>query len=225
MNIISEIWNLKLQILPIVISIAIFELPAIIRRWKKLFYVPIYFSVFPLREINEDLSTFLMEDYFIGLGERITKVQAEKLRKKIILISIISMLIGALLTPLAVGFASAFYMSKVVFYQFIAILLLYKFVLLSKSIFQFHLHAISSKRNYFLLGLIYICYLGVVFEVLRSSYNWTIPYIQSKQWGNLLSDLSSLVFGKAIIGILILSLITALFVTLITERGMKEREL
>ena len=122
-----------------------------------MFYVPIYFSVFPLREINQDLSTYLVEDEFIGLGERLTDDQADKLRKKIIVVSIISMTIATLLTPVIVGFLSAFYMDKETFFQFIFILLSYKVILLIKSIYQFHLYAVGSIRNRFFLGFIYIC--------------------------------------------------------------------
>src|SRR3990172_9307093 len=118
MNLIEEIWHTQIQLAPVLLSIFLFELPAIIRRWKKLFYVPIYFSVFPLRELNQDLSTYLVEDEFIGLGERLSEKEAEKLRRKIILVSIVSMAIAALLTPLVVGFISAFYMDNGTFILF-----------------------------------------------------------------------------------------------------------
>jgi hypothetical protein len=223
LEMLQDIWSWKIQLLPILLSILLFELPAIIRRWKKLYYVPIYFSIFPLREINQDLSIYLVEDDFIGTGERLTDDQAEKLRKKIILVSILSMAIGALLTPLMVGFVSGFYMSKEVFIQYVVILLIYKIVFLSKSIYQFHLYAVGSVKNRIFLGFIYFCYLGVVFEVLRTSFYWTLPYVHSKEWVNFFSDLSSLVFGKALVGILILSLLTAVFVSLITDREIRSR--
>jgi hypothetical protein len=222
MHFLNDIWNWKIQVLPILLSIILFEAPAIIRRWKKILYVPIYFSVFPLRELNQDLSIYLVEDD-LKSGEQLTTEQAERLRKKIILVSILSMAIGALLTPLIVGFSSAFFMDKDVFVQFIIILLIYKVMLLSKSIYQFHLHAIGSALNLLLLGIIYFCYLGVVFEVLRTSFNWTLPYVQGGNWGGMLSDLSALVFGKALIGILILSLFTSIFVSLITDREIRAR--
>lgn len=223
MDLIKEIWQAEIQLVPVLLSILLFEIPAIIRRWKKLFYVPIYFSVFPLRELNQDLSTYLGEDYFIGLGESLSGKQAEKLRKKIILVSIVSMAIGTLLTPLVVGFLSAFYMSKDTFIQFVSILLFYKAVLLIKLIYQFHLYSIGSLRNHIFLGFIYVCYLGVIFEVLRTSYYWTAPYVQLRDWTNLLSDLSSLFFGKALVGFLILSLLTAVFVSLIADREIRHR--
>ena len=222
MDFLKEIWNWKIQVLPILLSILLFEAPAIIRRLKKLLYLPIYFSVFPLRELNQDLSIYLVEDDYRS-GEELTTEQAERLRKKIIIVSILSMAIGALLTPLIVGFSSAFFMDKDVFIQFIIILLMYKVILLSKSIYRFHLYAIGSARNLFLLGFIYFCYLGVVFEVLRTSFNWTLPYVQARNWGGMLSDLSALVFGKALIEMLILSLLTAIFVSLITDREIRAR--
>lgn len=118
MALLEDIWFARIQLLPVLLTILLFELPAVIRRWKKLLYVPIYFPAFPLREINQDLSTYLAEDEFYGEGERLTEQQAETLRRKIIRVSIISMGISALLTPLAVGFVSAFYLSNEVFFSF-----------------------------------------------------------------------------------------------------------
>jgi hypothetical protein len=59
--------------------------------------------------------------------------------------------------------------------------------------------------------------------VLRTSFFWTVPYVHTGEWSNLLSDLSALVFGKALVGILILSLLTAVFVSLITDREIRAR--
>jgi hypothetical protein len=223
MNMLSELWSWKIQILPILLTVLLFESPAIIRRWKKLFYVPIYFSVFPLKELNQDLATYLIEDDMIGLGERLTPDQVEKLRKKIIVLSVVSMTIGALFAPLLTGFISAFYMTKEIFIQFMVIFILYKAIFLVKSIVQFHHHAIGTVRNRVILSAIYVSYLGVIFEIMRSTFNWTAPYVQSGSWSNLFSDLSTLIFGKAILGILILGLLTAVFVSWITDRELRER--
>lgn len=225
MELLINIWNFKLQIFPIFLSILLFELPAIIRRRKKLYYVPIYFSVFPFRELNQDLSTYLVDGEYADCSEPLSTKEADKLRKKIIFISIISMVVGALLTPLVVGFISAFTMNKELFLEFVTILLLYKAVLVSKSVYEFHYYSIASTKNRIYLGVIYFIYLGVVFEMLRSSYHWTLPFVESSRWLDLLSNLSSLLFGKVIIGMFILSLLTAYFSSLITDREIRKRAL
>jgi hypothetical protein len=222
MGFLNQIWSAQIQIVPILLTILAFEIVAIFRRFKKLYYVPIYFSVFPLSEINEDLSTYLAEDYFFGHGKEISRESAELIRKRIIVVSLVSMAIGALLTPLVVGFISAFYMPKEVFFQFLSIFILYKSIRLLKSILDFHSHSIGSRRNLFLLGSVYVCYLGVVFEVLRKTYYWAAPYVKSEKWVDMLSDLSNLVFGQFVIGVVLLALLTTVFVNLIADRKLRE---
>lgn len=225
MDLLINIWNFKLQIFPILLAVVLFELPAIIRRKKKLYYVPIYFSVFPLRELNQDLSTYLVDGEYADCGEPLSTKEAEKLKKKIMLVSMVSMLVGALLTPLYVGFASAFFMDKELFIQFVSILLIYKTVLLFKSIYEFHYHLIASAKNRMFLGIIYFVYLGVVFEVLRNSFTWTLPFVKSGDWLDLLSSLSTLLFGKVVIGIFLLVLLTSYFSSLVTDRDIRKRAL
>jgi hypothetical protein len=58
--VIEEIWNYKIQIIPIILGILIVEFPNWIRKLKKLYYVPIYFSIFPLRELNQELSYYVV---------------------------------------------------------------------------------------------------------------------------------------------------------------------
>ena len=84
----EQLWQYQLQIIPVIIFLGIFESPAFIRRINKTFYVPVYFSVYPLRQINQDLSTYLGEDDFCDEGCRLDPSQAEALRRKIILTSI-----------------------------------------------------------------------------------------------------------------------------------------
>lgn len=225
MSVLESIWIARIQLVPVILTIAVFELPAVIRRIRKLYYVPIYFSVFPLRELNFDLSTYLGEDYMYGTGERLTDKEVDALKRKIIVVSLVSMAIGALLTPLFVGFIGAFYLPKDVFLQFLTVLLIYKAVLLTKSITTFHHHSVGSLRNILLLMTVYVCYLGVVFEILRNTYSWTSKYVGNSNWMGLLSDLSTLVFGEFVIGIVLLSLFTSVFVSMITDRRLRENVL
>jgi len=58
--VIEEIWNYKIQIIPIILGILIVEFPNWIRKLKKLYYVPIYFSILSLRELNQELSYYVV---------------------------------------------------------------------------------------------------------------------------------------------------------------------
>jgi len=158
------IWNYKVQIIPVILALAVFEIPNVIRRLKRFYYVPIYFSVFPFRELNADLSVYLGEDYFVGQGAELSEGKAEELRKRLILISVISMVVAAVLTPLVTGFIGAFFLTPDTLVQFLVVLVVYKIIGLVKSVLAFHQHAIATTRNRLFLGLIY-------------SYTWELSFI------------------------------------------------
>jgi len=220
----KEIWEFEIQVLPIIVALLVFEIPAAIRKLKRLYYVPIYFSLFPFSVLNEDLSIYLGEDDFYDTSERMSEKELESLRRKIITISIISMAIGAVLTPLFTEFVGAFFLTHETLLQFVFVLIAVKSIAIYKSLVGFKYHALSSRRNQVLLGFIYICYLGVVVEMIRSAYWWAFPYVETSRWRDLLSDLSSLVFGKVIVQGLVFTLLVALFVSFIADRKLRQED-
>lgn len=222
---IEEVWNYKLQIAPIVLAILIVELPNWIRKLKRLYYVPIYFSIFPLRELNEELSYYLGEDYFMGLGSQLSESELKKLKKKIIIDSIFSTLISAVLIPTVAGFIFAFIFSKEVLIQSLIVILIYKVVIVLMAIWNFRNHAIASTKNIVLLIVIYIGYIGVFIQMIRTSFNWASPYIKNKDWSGMASGLADLIFNKGIAQGLILAAVTALIITFFTDKEIRNENL
>jgi len=217
------IWQYKIQIVPILVFLALFEAPAFIRRLKKTFYVPIYFSVYPFREINQDLSTYLGEDDFYDEGWRLDPSKAEALRRKIILTSIVSATIDALVVPLFVGFLAAFLLEKVVFFQFVAILATYKAITIVLSLRNSHLHILDSRWKNGLLAFVYIAYIGLIVEMLRTAYFWAVPFVVSSDWSGMLSSLSEFVFGKTLAQGLLFAFLVAIFSNFIADRKLREQ--
>lgn len=220
---IEQIWQYKIQIVPIVLTLFIYELPAIIRRAKKIFYVPIYFSIYPLREINQDLSVYLAEDYMIYAGCDLSEAEAEKLRKKIIFTSIVSVSLDAIVIPLLIGFVAAFYLQVDVFTQFLVALLIYKVFTVIESLRTFHYHSIASKRNMVFLAFIYLSYIGVAIEMLKTSFYWTTPFIAAGNWSGLWSAVTALVFGKVIAQGLLLAVLVGILTRYFADREIRKR--
>lgn len=219
----EQIWQYKIQIVPILIFLVLFEIPAFVRRLKKTFYVPIYFSVYPFREINQDLSTYLGEDDFYDEGWRLGASKAEALRRKIILTSVVSATIDALAVPLVVGFLAAFVLDKTVFFQFVAILAIYKTITIVLSLRNSHLHILDSKWKNGLLAFVYIVYIGVIVEMLRTAYFWAMPFVSFSDWLGMLSSLSEFVFGKTLAQGLIFAFLVAVFSNFIADRKLREQ--
>jgi len=219
----EEIWQYKLQIVPVLLFMLLFELPAFLRKLKKTFYVPIYFSIYPLRQINQDLSTYLGEDDFYDEGWRLDPAQAETLRRKIIFTSVVSATIDALLVPLVVGLVAAFLLEKAAFFQFVTVLAVYKVISISFSLRNSHLHILDSKWKNALLAIIYIAYIGVVIEMLRTSYFWASPFVSASDWAGLLSSFSAFVFGKTLAQGLVFAFLVAIFSNFIADRKLREQ--
>ncbi|MCJ8165254.1 hypothetical protein MKJ04_10400 [Pontibacter sp. E15-1] len=222
---IEEIWNYKVQITPIVIAILIIELPNWIRKLKKLYYVPIYFSIFPLRELNEELSFYLGEDYFLGIGSDLNDAELKRLKRKIIIESIFSTLISAVLIPAIAGFIFAFVFSNEVLLQSLVAIFIYKLIIVIMAIWNFRNHAIASRKNILLLITIYVGYIGVFFQMIRTSYNWAIPYIENKDWSGMANGLADLIFNKGIAQGLILAAVTAIIVGMFTDKEIRDENL
>ncbi len=219
---IEQLWQYKIQVIPVLLFLAVYEVPAFLRRLRKIYYVPIYFSVYPLREINQDLSKYLAEDYFLCEGFDLDKEQLETLRKRIIITSVISATIDALVVPLLIGVMAAFVLNSELFYQFIAVLVIYKIISIIFSLRNSHLHILNSKWKNSLLIVIYIAYVGIIAEMLRTAYEWAVPYIVASDWSGMFSSFSTFFFGTILAQGMLFAFLVAIFSNFIADRRLRE---
>jgi hypothetical protein len=221
----QSIWNYKIQVLPVLLALLLTELPNIIRKYKKLYYIPIYFSIFPLRELNSDLAVYLGEDYFVGTGASLGKEELDRIKRKIMVDSAVSILISALLIPVVAGFVLSFFLNRDLLLQSIIVVFIYKLINICKAVVDFKDHAVGSRKNIFLLILVYIGYLGVFFQLLNNSYDWARPFVEINNYKGLLSALSDLIFNKAIAQGLVLAALAAFFGNMITDKAIRDENI
>lgn len=107
MSIVEKVWSFEIHLFPVMVGLMLYEVPALLRRLRKVYYVPVYFSVFPFRAINQQLSTYLADD-FLGIGENLGKKVVERLRRRLIFTSVVSAFLDAILIPLVFGSLAAF---------------------------------------------------------------------------------------------------------------------
>jgi hypothetical protein len=219
----ENLWNLKIQILPVVLSLVICELPGITRWFKKLPYIPIYFSVFPFSILNHDLSIYLGEDYFYGNGRNLLEEEAENLRKHIINISIISTTLSVIITPLIGGFFSAFFLPLDSFPGFCVIFIAYKLIGMTEAALDFGKHAVANKKTMTWFLLVYLVYFGLFLHVFGTTYDWVEPFIFKKDWIGLFKTTHALLFGKYIFSALIIAILTRLAYAAITDRKLRNQ--
>lgn len=219
----TRIWTFEIQVVPVLVALGIVELPAFVQRRMRLAYVPIYFAVFPLAELNKDLSIYLGEDYWYG--QETTETSADELRRRIVFKAILSMAIASLAIPLLTGFAGAFFLTASTLSQFLLVATMLKLIRIVRAIRDFPTHANGTRANRALLSLIYFFYLGVFVQMILKAYRWTKPYVESNQWPELAAALSDLVFTRVVAQAIVLSLLTAAFVSLIADRKLRAHNL
>lgn len=79
LNVLSGVWKWSVEPVPLVIALAIYYIPTIYRRRKRLMYTPLYFLVYPLARLNIDFGKYLGDSPFAEFIEN--DDEAEALRR------------------------------------------------------------------------------------------------------------------------------------------------
>lgn len=217
------LWNIKIQIMPVVISLIICELPAMTRWFYKLPYIPIYFTVFPFTFLNRNLSLYLGNDFPYNDIDNLTEADIELLRKRIIIISLISIPLFAIVTPFIGGFLSVFFLPQESFLGFCAIFICYKLFGMIEAAHDFGSHAVANKKTMMCFLFIYLVYFGVFLNVFGTTYDWAKPFVSTGDWIGLLKSSYFELVKNIIINALILGLLSGLAYTAITDRKLRDQ--
>lgn len=219
----QDLWHIKIQIIPVICTLLLCELPGIVRHLKKLYYVPIYFSVFPLRELNRDLAIYFGDDWFYGSGNALSPAELDALEKRINRTAIISTVLTVVVTPFVAGFVAAFFMPADAFAGFCLLFVLYKLAGLVHAAIGFKAHAVSNKKTMTMFWLVYLVYFGCFLTVFETAYEWASPFIGAGNWSGLWKELRSLLFIKiGVLGIIV-TLVTAAATGAITDRKLRAK--
>jgi len=208
------IWSYEIQIVPVLIAIAIFETQVVIQRMTYFYYTPIYFPVLPLFNIDKDVFKNLVNNY---VANRLSGMSTRVARKKLARFSLASALMTALIIPAITGFSSAFFLTPKTLFQFLLVLGIYKSINITRSIWRFHREIASTTQNIISLLILYVFYLGIVAQVIQFSFNWTLPYVVSRDWSLLFADLNTLLFWKIGVQVVIFAVAQTFFGTTTSE--------
>jgi hypothetical protein len=220
---IENLWNLKIQILPVVIALIICELPGMTRWLKKLPYIPIYFTVFPFNLLNRDLSIYLGEDYFCGDGSNLPEEEIKSLRSHIIKVSIFSATLSVIVTPFVGGFSSVFFLPSTSFPGFCVIFIAYKLIGMMEAALEFGDHAVANKKTMTWFLLVYLVYFGLFLYIYKTIYDWAGPFVLKGDWIGLLKASYGWLFGTLIFSGLIIGLLSGLASSAITDRKLRDK--
>lgn len=224
MKFFNQIWDLEVQMVPVICALLLCEIPGIIQYLRRLYYVPIYFSLFPLRVLNRDLSTYLGDDWFYGVGANLTDDELESLRKKILQISIISLVGSVVIIPAFAGFFSAFFMRPSDFTGFCMLFIAYKLIGLTRAAIGFKEHAISNRKTMTWFWMVYLVYFGCTLTVFEASYEWASPFVMNGDWVGLWKAVRGVVFLKITVWGFILALVSTAAASAFTERKLRHQK-
>jgi hypothetical protein len=206
----SAAWTYKVSLVPVLLTYFLFDLPAIIRKFTRIAYVPIYFVVFPLGHSDQLYAEYLNEDDFYGVGRTMTQKQKRELRRKIQSTAIISMVFAAVVAPWLCGFISALYLAPVQFTEFLVFFFIVKVFLIGTALWNFRLESRAANQPPAFLSVvgIYALFLLFVWYGLNKSFSWTHTHLDSKGLIGLANALVDYAYADLLINVGVVAALT-----------------
>lgn len=192
----------------VIIALVIFYIPTVLRRLTRLSYTPIYFAIYRFQGIRIDFARYFPE--YEDLSQR-TPDEQNVLTHQWLRITVFSAFLDAVVIPLLVGAVIAWWLSPRLFTWFLAAFVTVKVLELSKGAWDFRRRHAGPTDKAWVLILIYIGYVLVCYEMLRTSFAWAHPAAAQYDVVTFFQNAGALVFGKLVVGILLISVIGVLF--------------
>lgn len=193
MDIFAEAWAYKLSLLPVLSAFFVFEISTIVRRITRIAYTPIYFMFFPLGHADTLYSQYFNEDdFYIGASQ--TPAEKNRVRKRIISISAISMTFATVINPAISGVFASIFLTSGQFVEFFWFLALVKLAMISSSLYRTRAISFVNVSGAFpYLILIYVIYYVSILRIVDVSYSWAISKIQASGVRMMFLDILDLI--------------------------------
>jgi hypothetical protein len=209
-DLLMPLFTYRFSPLPVVATYLIFDSTALIRKFTKTAYVPMYFMFFPTGHSDRLYAQYFGEDDFFGGKKRLTKSKKLLVAKKIRRIAVFSMLAATVLAPYLCGFIAALYLQPSQFSEFLVFLLVVKGLLIVSALRMLRRESmvVWDNRTFAKVLAMYGLYLVLVFYGLTESYEWTVANIHNYTPLQLLSGFFRYLYVKLIVEIIFVSLAT-----------------
>lgn len=183
---IHAVWDYKFSLVPILTVYLVFEVSTLIRRYMHIAYTPIYFMFFPLGHADSLYSYYFNEDnLYIGASQ--TPQEKRKLRKKIISISVFSMVFSTVFNPAVAGIFASYVLTSSQFTEFMWFIVIIKSTMIVISLYNVRRISFVERSGSFpWLALIYALYIVLIARIVSYSYAWGAETIARVGSGGLL---------------------------------------
>jgi hypothetical protein len=223
MDWLNVVWSFELRIAPVLVAWGICLGVDWIRKYRGLYYIPMYFP-FLMPELNANLALYLGDDFLDEVREP-EGFDPTVLRRKILLVSLMSVAISVLVQPALLAVVFAFFVPRLEFWAFVATFLVYRCVRAVLAFRDFKEHAIATKWNKRLLATIYVLFVPAVAAVYIKVYSVVEPLVSAGSWAELAVTLADAVFWQAIVLLIIFAGLVALFSQMITDTSLRRDQI
>jgi hypothetical protein len=161
---------------------------------------------------------YFNEDDYYQIGRSQTADEKEALRKRIVAISVLSMVMSTVIAPVLCGFLSALYLTKEQFIEFVWFLVIVKIILLVFSLNKIRsISFVKASKSFLGVIALYLLYLYVIWRIVTMVHDWTVVSIGSLGVVGMLWALLDYVFVELFLYVLIVSASTWALVFLFTS--------
>lgn len=193
MDTLEQIWSFKLSLAPVLFIYLVFEISSIVRRFMRIAYTPIYFMFFPLGHADS-LYSYYFNDDVLYIGASQTAQEKKALRRKIISVSVFSMVFSTVLNPALAGIVAALLLTSAEFNQFFWFLIVVKSILIAISLYNArHIAFVERSGAYPWVVATYGFYLLIIARVVESSYAWGVVQVSEVGAAGLLVSIADFI--------------------------------
>jgi hypothetical protein len=220
MSALTDIWNYKIQVVPILLALAITELLARLRRGR-LPYANLY-AFFLLENLSWDLRS-----YFGSSEEdlKLTDEEVARLRQKIRWYAGISVLLDAWMVPFVLGAIIALFLEMPTFVSYLVIATIDR---TRRCVLSYkHFRRYEGYANRLILDLLSFIYGGYLILAANASYKayyWIRPFADSHNWSGLLSTMGQIDFSGVLVTVL-LAVVATVLANLMTDPRIRDDQI
>lgn len=220
-DVFQEIWHWIGEAALVFISLAIYFVPSFLRQWRNFVYTPLYFAFYPLSHVKRDVVyKYVGSTYFPPLLE--DEDEAEKLKKKTILVVSVSSILDTVIIPVCIAFLWSLYLSEV---QFIIALTLLLCIQGSRFLVSFftlwkHLYGTVTFRGWLAAG--YIVALILIALAMLETHRWILASLAHGSYMQLFWNVADLLWSLIPMAI-VSALITAIINLILFDKKIRQR--
>jgi len=219
----QNIWHWKIEPIPLLFAFILYFGLSFLRQWKYFPYTPIYFSMYPLSRMKSDVvNKYVGSKYYPPFLE--DEDEAEKFRKKAILVISISTILDTILIPACTALLWSLFLSSEQFTTALVILLIIQAsrFIISMLTLQKHVYGTLQFRRW--IAVAYVGALVLITLTMLETWRWVISSLAKGSYIQLLWNILDLLWSFIPVAI-VSAVIGAVISSTLLDKKMRHHNL